>query len=407
MTSEGEHFSTAVSGVAGVWPQLPSSWSYSSLSDAEECPRRWALTRASYPDIWKHGGYPPRPILPALAGDVIHRVLELILRGLRLYRCESLSDKRAIALLRELGGYTGLIENSINERLSRLKDNPRTEERLEDITTALRVRVPDMRQRVQAVLARTTIKVMPISEVADSQSSQMRTGLREGSYPEVELRAPTLRFVGRVDLLTIDATACAIVDYKSGMPNPGHAEQLAIYALLWSHDVELNPQRLPVGQMVLAYSTHDVVQPPPTTSELEGLATDLKARIATAENEQQMRPPPARPSPEACGFCSVRHLCEDYWSALAIADSSGSIGETEFIDAEIEIVEQNGPRSWVVQASANSTPFLLRTYTEKAGFRARDRVRLIEVVRARDDESESIVITMTRTSEAYVLRSRL
>ncbi len=55
-------FDTGVQDSSGRWPDLPRAWSYSSLKEAEECPRRWMLRRASYPQIWARQGYPPRPI---------------------------------------------------------------------------------------------------------------------------------------------------------------------------------------------------------------------------------------------------------------------------------------------------------------------------------------------------------
>ena len=408
MNTDDTNFVTAVRGVAGAWPPSPGTWSYSSLSDAEECPRRWALSRATYPDIWKHSGYPPRPILPALVGDVIHRVLEVVLRGLRRHGCESLSDRRAVVLLKELGGYSELIEQAIKERLGRMVDNPRMVDQLEGIGTALRIKLPDMRQRVQAVLARTTVSVLPISEAMDSATALPRAQIHEGSHPEVELRAPELRFAGRVDLLTVSATSCTIIDYKSGIPHARHAEQLVIYALLWSRDLVVNPNRLPVAQLVRVYSTHDVVQQPPTDAELEALAVRLQDRLLAAESDLQMRPPPARPSPTICGFCSVRQMCEDYWAGVGVGEAATApTGGADFIDAELDVLKQNGPKSWEVETSRNATPTLLRTITETPGFKVGDKVRLIDAVQTRDDDSGRTVITMTRASEVYVLdRSR-
>src|SRR2546426_514135 len=110
MTPGSDEFSTTVRGVRGVWPSLPKTWSYSSLAEAEECPRRWMLKRASYPNIWAGKGYPPRPNLPALVGDVVHRVLEMILLAMHSERCASLADPCAANVLRSLSGYSALIE---------------------------------------------------------------------------------------------------------------------------------------------------------------------------------------------------------------------------------------------------------------------------------------------------------
>src|SRR5207247_1291621 len=76
-------------GVHGSWPEPPEFWSYSSLYEAEVCPRRWSLKRASYEGIWSRSGYPPRPSMPAIVGDVVHRALDAILRALYDAGCAS------------------------------------------------------------------------------------------------------------------------------------------------------------------------------------------------------------------------------------------------------------------------------------------------------------------------------
>src|SRR4051794_13232546 len=119
------HLST---GGTAQWPPIPSQWSYSSLRDAEECPRRWALSRASYPSIWERQGYPPRPALAALVGDVVHLVLERVLRALQH---RSVDDESGVAALRQLGGYTSLVRSAIDEQLGALTHNPRMSPRLD------------------------------------------------------------------------------------------------------------------------------------------------------------------------------------------------------------------------------------------------------------------------------------
>src|SRR5689334_22506494 len=102
-------FRTRVRGVCGTWPQVPEFWSYSSLKDAEDCPRRWALARAKYPEIWNRAGYPPTAALPAAVGDVIHRSLDAILQLLHSEGCASIHDPTAVAALRRVGGFSSLI----------------------------------------------------------------------------------------------------------------------------------------------------------------------------------------------------------------------------------------------------------------------------------------------------------
>jgi hypothetical protein len=200
-------------------------------------------------------------------------------------------------------------------------------------------------------------------------------------------------------LITITDGRCAITDYKTGVANDHHAQQLHIYQLLWSRDLELNPDQLPVAALTLSYSTNDVSIEPLSPSELDTLAAELVARIRAVEDDISFQPPPARPAPEMCHLCSVRHLCKDYWvSSTAGADSN------EFVDREGTIVSQNGPRSWIMDVEQPQPErVLVQTPTEDAGFDAGDVVRLLDVVRARDEDTRSAVITVTRSSEVYQL----
>ena len=59
MTEEALAFKTSV-GLLGRWPEPPKFWSFSSLREAKACPRRYALSRATYSEIWDKRGYPDR-----------------------------------------------------------------------------------------------------------------------------------------------------------------------------------------------------------------------------------------------------------------------------------------------------------------------------------------------------------
>ena len=51
-----------------TWPDPPAEMSVSTNAEIDECPRRWALSAANYPDIWDGRGYPPKLQVAALAG---------------------------------------------------------------------------------------------------------------------------------------------------------------------------------------------------------------------------------------------------------------------------------------------------------------------------------------------------
>lgn len=64
------------------------------------------LRRATYPELWAGHGYPERPTLPALFGDVVHAALETILRAYSASSCTSMRDPLTVEVLRSLGGFS-------------------------------------------------------------------------------------------------------------------------------------------------------------------------------------------------------------------------------------------------------------------------------------------------------------
>lgn len=104
--NETRLYDTGISHGSAVLPAVPAMWSYSSLKEAETCPRRFALARADYPDLWTQRGYPRLPNLPAMKGDVVHGALQIIVTALVTAGCVSPRTADAVTVLRELGGYT-------------------------------------------------------------------------------------------------------------------------------------------------------------------------------------------------------------------------------------------------------------------------------------------------------------
>lgn len=404
-----DSFTTAVEGVAGSWPALPDRWSFSSLKEAEECPRRWMLSHAAYPRIWDRNGYPDQAVIPALLGDVVHRVLERILRGLRDENCEGVRHPCAVQVLKALGGYSRLIELTIDEQLQRYEKNPRVADRLSILSSALRSRVPEIRQRVQTVISRTNL--IPPSAHHGTGLAVSRT-LGMGSHPEVELLAPTLNWMGRADLLTVTQDGCEITDYKTGVPHQQHAEQLQVYALLWARDEALNPNSSPVRRLTLTYPTHDEAIDVPNAAALDALEVELSARLRSAQEHLRCRPPEARPDADMCSVCSVRHLCDEYWTFLSRSDAPGLAGpqERNFLDAQVRVIGRNGPRSWNVtirHPGALTRPAaLLRTPAESISFQSGDRLRLLRVTGAQDEDSDCMVLTILQSSEIFPLSNQ-
>ncbi len=397
-----------------AWPAAPSEMSVSSLGEIEVCPRRWALASADYPELWDGRGYPSRLFIASLTGSVVHLALETVTKGLARGGCTSVDDAGAVQVMKGLGGYTKLITDCVQRILNRFANNPRAEPIVEVALRSLRSRIPEMRAEAQSLLGRVKLhRGTAAVETKIAARDRRRTPLGPGTYPEIELHAPGIGWRGTVDLLTVSAASCEIVDFKTGGQDDAHKFQVRVYALIWSRDSELNPTARAVDRLTLSYPTREVRVDPPTPTELDALERELHDRRQAASRALAARPPEARPSVENCRYCAVRHLCEEYWQpatarALAAADSNNS----PFMDLQISIVARHGTSSWdaVVEVSrgvATGRQIVLRTASPEAGSWSGHRIRVLDahVSSAPDDDSHPAVATLTTISEVFLAPS--
>ncbi len=206
------------------WPKAPRWMSFSTLSELEACPRRWALSAADYPHVWGKRGYPRRPQVSALEGTVVHLALEKITHALARHGCTSLREARAFSALKELGGYTVIISECIDCALRPYEGNPRATPILDAARQRLTPRVPEFRTRIQGLLSRIRfVSRDGISLEAPTHGiNETRYQLLHGSHAEVELQVPELGWHGVADLLTLSSGFCEIQDFKTGIPKREH-----------------------------------------------------------------------------------------------------------------------------------------------------------------------------------------
>lgn len=114
----------------------------STMAEIEACPRRWALSMAAYPELWGERGYPPRVHLKALAGSVVHAVLETVTRELARAGCPSVHDASAVTVLQNMGGLSKVVGQAIDRLVNRLAANPRSNRVRDHFARTLRSQVP-------------------------------------------------------------------------------------------------------------------------------------------------------------------------------------------------------------------------------------------------------------------------
>ena len=393
------------------WPAAPQYMTFSTLAELEACPRRWALSAAAYPWVWNHQGYPRAPTA-ALEGTATHLALEMITRALSDRGCRSMGDASAIAVLKELGGFTAVIRKSIERALRRYADNPRTAPVLDRARRCLYARTADIRSRVQGFLSRVHLQPRPGSGLVrdgSNEKRESRSELPRGSHSEIQLEAEELGWRGVADLLTLSDTTCEIRDFKTGEPKEEHEFQLHIYALLWWLDRTRNPAGRLADRLVVCYDSGDVDMTVPALSALEVLRDELRARRGAAIAALEYDPPEALPSATNCRFCHVRHLCDAYWRDPILRER-----QERFTDVQLKLTGRHGTISWdgVIESCselARGSRVLLRTIGLPFELRAGHRLRLLNlrvsasVEDSADDEPVPTVVSMGTTSEAFLL----
>ncbi len=383
----------------------PAGPTYSTLKEIEKCPRRWALAAASYPSIWDGRGYPPRLQLKALAGTIVHAALETVTKELVWAGCPSVQDASAVEVLQRLGGLSQVVSKAIDQLASRNAKNPRAGKLIDYFIRSLRAQAPQLRGRVQTMLARRVLMSRP--RQGNSVNSRHDRGpLGVGVHCELELRVPRLAWKGRADLLALAVETCEITDFKTGEPSDDHILQLQIYALLWNQDEVLNPTGRLATHLILAHPQGDTAVPVPTVDAIAMLEAQLATRGATARHAISNHPPEAKPSSQQCRFCSVRHLCETFWQP-EIQKRIGNETPDEpksFIDTEVTVKQRHGPKSWDVVIVTDGGKGLLRTNGD-LDLLPGQRLRILDAALAAEDKESAGIrcLTIGMFSEVYVV----
>lgn len=390
------------------WPAPPNVMSVSALKDSEACPRRRALSSATYPLLWDQAGYPQSVRTANLRGSVVHLCLEQITKALVSAGCTSIEDPAAAEVMRGLGGYTKLVNDCIDRLLTRLEKNPRAARVLEVVERELRGQAGGLRTDVQLLLVRLRPSAGARHKGVRLASGAPRRPLGLGSYAEVELRADAIGWKGIVDLLLLSEDACEIIDIKTGAIDDSHQFQVLVYALLWWRDKERNPSGQHATRLRLAYRGSDVEVPAPSENEMLLLEQDLISRTRAVAAALALRPaPPARPSPENCRYCSVRQLCDEYWRGGVQKPPAAATRAPKFVDCEVTITGQHGPLSWDAKVTAlpgvkAGSSVLLRT-AQSLVLSAGQRLRILDAqVGDIEPEEEPVIVTLGRWSEPFM-----
>lgn len=384
------------------WPDAPQLMSVSTANEIEACPRRWLLGNAAYPNLWSKRGYPPRANIKALGGTAVHYALEFLTKAFMRAGCSELASEEATTLLRELGGFSKVLEVATGRVLAELEDNPRARSLIESARRALRSQLPTLRASTQALFGRLQLRSRPGTKWRSSGTE--RRPLAGGSYAELEVRDPRIGWKGKIDLFLLTTSECEIVDFKTGMRDHDHPDQVRTYAVLWERDRELNPTGRAATRMTLSYVDGEVDVPIPSESETAALVERLNVRQKLLVAAIANAPGSARPNGETCRYCHVRQLCTDYWNTSELDIDAG----TTFCDLDVRVTSQHGPRSWDVVVERSPHPSLrgvalLREAEEHLPVGVGQSLRILGArLAAPEHDEDVVVIQLVSTTEAFL-----
>lgn len=399
-----------------AWPPPPELLSYTSAKQITICPRQWALRHAFYPGLWEEDGYPPAIYMAAVEGSIVHRTLERILGALSGQGCSSVRDPAAIAVLKDLGGFTHVVQVYTEEVLSSYKGNPRVQHAFSAFSRHIHSRQAALRERVQLMLSQVQLVEQQDSshsyKIPEATFSPSPGPLPLGTRSEVRLVASQIGWKGYADLINLTEETCEIIDFKTGAPRDEHAEQLCLYSVLWLHDTQRNPKGRPATKLTLCYQGRTQDVPVPSPEESASLASALKTQVQTVQELVSQDPPEARPSPEVCPHCDVRHLCPRYWTTTVqerILQAETNL--SNFIDVELRITKKQSPTCYSARverpcALTRGTPVVFLTGGRPVSLSRHMVVRILGAHRSGGDEGHDatpLTLSLTKGSEFFVV----
>ena len=284
------------------WAAPPKQFSFSSLQGIAACPRRWQLVHSEWGTCSR---FPERAHPAAIEGQIVHEALDLLSRALgRVGRPPLGSPEFQVAA--DSCGFWGFFATQVDKWNSRAARHPRTGPGF-IIRTAPR-ELANRAVRLFREQYRPGGRGAAHAEPAASDAGSVLARLRQyRALSEVRLEHPTLPLAGIIDLVALEEDSrVVIVDFKTGVVNDSHRDQLLLYAMLWWRVTELPPVQIEVQYL------DDRWDEAVSKADLERVERRIGKEIERAVEALSRQPGPARPGPE-CGRCPVRARCDDGW----------------------------------------------------------------------------------------------
>jgi hypothetical protein len=370
-------------------------WSASTLNEVEECPKRFALRRASFPEIWSRAGFPNRISTAQVKGIVVHEVVSMIMNSVQ--NSSELPEMSVMSFLKERGGYLELLKITLEKELQSAGSNPRAELMVESIKREILADLSELRGQVQYFVKESINKVPGLSvrvsnlEINNMASTTFQIQPINSEYQIVDSEFP---IEGYLDLLLTHEDIDHIIDYKTSKTiHDEYWDQLSLYAWLWNRSAK-NLRKGDCRIEIISganLSESRVIK----IEDLPTIQINVLDRIQSAE-QAITGEIAAKPSVDSCRFCAVKVLCNPYWNM----NENQSI-EAKWLDMRIRTMENLGGHAWRVSILSDDTPAMLIVGDRDDGSIAiGQEFRLLNAYKNEDEET-GVVIRLSQNSEIF------
>ena len=375
-------------------------WSASTLNEVEECPKRFALRRASFPEIWSRAGFPNRISAAQVKGIVVHEVVSMIMNSVQ--NSSELAETSVMSFLKERGGYLELLKIVLEKELLSANSNPRAELMVESIKREILSDLSELRGQVQ-YFVKESINKLPAasSRVENEEINEMAPTTFQISPINSEYKIVDSEFPieGYLDLLLTNEVIDHIIDYKTSKTiHDEYWDQLSLYAWLWYRSAK-NLRKGDCRIEVISganLSESRIIK----IEDLPTIQMNVLDRIENAE-QSITGEIAAKPSIDSCKFCSVKVLCNPYWNM-----NENQSTEAKWSDMRIRTIGSLGGNAWSVSILSDDTPAMLIVGDRDDGsIEIGQELRLLNAYKNEDEET-GVVIRLSQNSEIFRVVAR-
>jgi len=370
-------------------------WSASTLNEIEECPKRFALRRASFPEIWSRAGFPNRISAAQVKGIVVHEVVSMIMNSVQ--NSSELAEKSVMSFLKERGGYLELLKIILDKELLSANSNPRADLMVEAIKREILADLSELRGQVQYFVKESINKLPTASsrveneEIIEIPSATFQILPINSEYKIVDSEFP---IEGYLDLLLTNEEIDHIIDYKTSKTiHDEYWDQLSLYAWLWYRSAK-NLRKGDCRIEVISganLSESRVIK----IEDLPAIQMSVLDRIKNAELSITGEIV-AKPSADSCRFCPVKVMCNSYWNM-----NENQSTEAKWSDMRIKTMGNLGGNAWSVSILSDDTPAMLIVGDRDDGSIEIDQeFRLLNAYKNEDEET-GVVIRLSQNSEIF------